>query len=79
MFAQIGDAGADGNLSEDAEIGEVEDGDGAVVGGDVGVEMEIRAKEGGAMFAEKDDDEKDEKDGESEVDAEGCEAAHWRE
>jgi len=79
VFADVGNALADGDFLEDAEIGEVEDGDGAVAGGNVCVEMEVRAEEGGTMFAEENDDDEDEKDGEYEVDAEGFEARHWRE
>jgi len=70
VFAEVGDGGADGNFVDDAEGGEVDDGEGAVGGGDVGIEVEIGAEDGGAMLAEKNDDGEDEKEGEEEVDAE---------
>ena len=70
MFAQVRDGGADGNFVDDAQRGEVDDGEGAVGSGDIGVEMEIGAEDGGAMLAEQDDESEDEQESEQEVDTE---------
>ena len=42
----------------------------AVGGGDVGVEMEIGAEDGGSMLAEKNDDGENEEESEEKIDAE---------
>ena len=55
---------ADGDVSDGAEIDEVDDGDGAVGGGDVGVEAEAGAEEGRAMFDEEEDEGGEEEDAE---------------
>jgi hypothetical protein len=69
MFAEVGDGGADGDFVDDPKRGEIDDGEGAVGGGDVGVEVEIGAEDGGAMLAEKNDDGENEQEDEEEVDA----------
>jgi len=69
VFAEIGDGGADGNSVDDAERGEVDDGEGAVGGGDVGVEVEIGAEDGRAVFAKKDYEGENEQESEEEIDA----------
>jgi hypothetical protein len=70
VFAKIGDRGADGNFGNGVEGDEVDDGEGAVGGGDVGVHVEIGTEEGGAMLAKDDDGGGDEEEDENEVDAE---------
>ena len=70
VFAEVGNGGANGNLVDGAERGEVDDCEGAIGGGDVGVEMKIGAEDRGAMLAEKNDDSEDEQEREEEVDAE---------
>ena len=76
VLAEIGDGRADGNSVDDAERGEIDDGEGAVGGGDVSVEVEIGAEDGGAMLAEENDDDEDEQEGEEEVDAEIFRVGH---
>jgi hypothetical protein len=76
-LAHVSDAGADVDLLRGLERDEVDDGDGAVGGGDIGIDAQARAKEGGAMFAKEDDDERNEQDGEEEVEAEAFEVGHW--
>jgi hypothetical protein len=77
MLAYVGDAGADVDLLRGLERYEVDDGDGAVGGGDVGVDAQARTKERRAMFAKKNDDEGSEQDDEEEVEAEAFEVGHW--
>jgi hypothetical protein len=55
MFAEIGDGGADGDVVDDVKAGKIDDGEGAVVGGDVGVHVEAGAEEGRAMLTKEDD------------------------
>ena len=59
------------------ERDEVDDGDGAVGGGDVGVNAQAGTKERGATFAKKNDDEGSEQDDEEKVEAEAFEVGHW--
>ena len=70
VFAEIGNGRADGNLGDGLEFGEINDGERAVGGGDVGVHVEIGTEEGRAMFAEKDDDCGNEEDGQAEIEPE---------
>src|SRR5262249_24286759 len=77
MLAHVGDAGADVDLLHGLERYKVDDGDGAVGGGDVGVNAQARTKERRAMFAKKNDDEGSELDDEEEVEAETFEVVHW--
>jgi len=82
VLAEVGDGGAglrglgDGEFGDGLELGEINDGERAVVGGDVGVHVEIGAEEGGAMLAEKDDDRGNEEEKRDEVDAEVFGARH---
>ena len=76
MLAHVGGAGADVDLLRGLERDEVDDGDGAVGGGDVGVNAQAGTKERGAMFAKKNDDEGSEQDDEEEVEAEAFEVGH---
>ena len=69
VFAQIGDARTNGNFGDGMEGDEVDDGNGAISGGGVGVHVEVGAKEGGTMLAENDDSCGDEKDDEKEIGA----------
>ncbi len=70
VLAEVGDGGSNGNSVDDAERGEIDDGERAIGGGDVGVEMEIGAEDGGSVLAEKNDESENEKEGKEEVDAE---------
>src|SRR6267143_5804798 len=76
MLAHSGKARADGDAGDGCELHEIEDGDAAVRGGDVGGEMQVRAQEGGAMLAEKQDNPADGQRGEQEVDAKVLGAVH---
>jgi len=76
VFAEVGDGGADGNFGDGMESDEIDDGDGAVGGGGVGVHVEIGAKEGGTMLAENDDGGGDEKNEKNEIDAKALEQRH---
>jgi hypothetical protein len=78
VFAHVGDAGCDEDFLDGVESDEVDDGDAAIGGGDVGVEMQAGTEEGGAMFAEEDGGGEDEKDGEDEVGAEVFAMGHGR-
>ncbi len=69
MLAKVGDGGAYGNFGDGLEFGEIENGDGAVVGRDVGVHVEIGAEEGGAMLVEDDDGGGDEEEEKGEIEA----------
>jgi hypothetical protein len=69
VFAKVRDRGANGNFCNGLEFGEIEDGEGAVVGGDVGVHVEIGAEKGGAMLVEDDDGGRDEEEKEREIEA----------
>lgn len=69
VFAEIGDGGADGDFGDGVEGDEIDDGKGAVGGGDVGVHVEIGAEEGGAMLTKDDDDGGEEEEGEGEIEA----------
>jgi len=76
VFAEIGDGRADGNFGDGVERDEIDDGEGAVGGGDVGVHVEGGVEEGGAMLVE-DDDGGGEKEGEEDkIDADGFERRH---
>src|SRR6266403_1984114 len=77
VFAKVGDGRADGDFVDDAERSEIDDGERTVGGGDVSVEVEIWAEDGGTMIAEKNDDRENEKQGEEEVDAEVFAMGHW--
>jgi hypothetical protein len=77
VLAHVGDAGADVDFLHRLQRDEVDDGDGAVGGGDVGVNAQAGTEEGGAMFAEEDDEKGNEQDGEQEVEAEAFEVGHW--
>jgi hypothetical protein len=69
MFTEIGDGRADGDVGDNVKAGKIDDGEGAVVCGDVGVHVEVGAKEGRAMLAKEDDGGGDEEEDEREVDA----------
>ena len=70
VLAKVGDGWADRNFGDGLEFGEVDDGEGAVGGGDVSVHVEVGAEERGAVFAKKDDGGGDEKDEKNEIGAE---------
>jgi len=55
VFAKVGDGRADGNFVMTRGMRD-RHGERTVGGGDVGVEMEIWAEDGGTMLAEKNDD-----------------------
>ena len=76
VLAKIGDAGADGNFGDGLEFGEIDDSERAVGGGNVGVHVEIGAKEGWTMLFEDDGDGGDEKDEKNEIGAEVFRARH---
>jgi len=76
VLAHVGDTWADRDFLDDAEIGKIKDGDGAVGGGNVGIEMQIGTEKRRAMLAEEDDNEDEEKNSENEIDTEGFEAIH---
>jgi hypothetical protein len=78
VFAHVGDAGGDEDFLDGVERDEIDDGDVAVDGGDVGVEVQAGAEEGGAMLAEENDGGEDEEDGEDEVGAEVFAMGHGR-
>ncbi len=69
VFAKIGDGGTRVDFVDDAEGDEIDDEEVAVGSGDVGVEVEIGAKEGWAVFAEEDDEGERGENGEQEIDA----------
>ncbi len=78
MLEDLGEGGASVNLGDGAERDEVENGYGAVgAAGNVSVEMQAGTKEGRAMLAKKDDDQRNEKNDEDEVDTEVFGARHW--
>ena len=77
MLAHAGESWADGEAGDGLEFDEVDDGDIAVSGGDVGGEVEVRAEEGGAMVAQKDDDGSEGQGGEQEVETKVSGAAHF--
>ncbi len=80
VFAKVGDGWADGNFGDGLEFGEIDYGEGAVGGGDVGVHVEIGAEEGRAVFMEEDNDAGDEEDDESKIEAEVFGMGHeWKE
>ena len=76
VFAKVGNGGAclrrlgDRNFGDGLEFGEINDGERAVGGGDVGVHVEIGAEEGRTVFMEEDNDGGDEEDDESKIEAE---------
>jgi hypothetical protein len=69
VFTEIGDGGTDGNFANGLEFCEVDDGEGALRGGHVGVHVEVGAEEGRAMFTEEDDGGGDEEGQEHDVEA----------
>jgi hypothetical protein len=77
VLAEVGDSGADGNSVDDAQGGEIDDGKGAVGSRDVGVEVEIGAEDGRAMFAEKNDESENEQESKKKVDAKVFAMGHW--
>ena len=70
--------GATKNFLDGVERDEIDDGDVAIDGGDVGVEMQAGAEKRGAMLAEEDDGGEDEQDGEDEIGAEVFAMGHGR-
>jgi len=76
-FAKIGDAGCDVDFLCGAKGGEVDDGDVAVVGGDVGVEVDAGTQERGAVFAEEDDGGEDQEGDEDDPGAGIFVDGHW--
>ena len=70
VLAEVGDGGADREAADGLKAGEVDGGEGAVCGGDVGVHVEVGTEEGRAMFAQKNDNGGDEEQHEREVNAE---------
>jgi hypothetical protein len=56
-------------VGDDVKAGKVDDGERAVVGGDVGIHVEAGAEEGRAMLAKEDDGGGNEEEDEREVDA----------
>jgi len=70
VLAEVGDGGAERNFGDGLKFGEVDDGEGAVGGRDVGVHVEVGAEERGAVFAKKDGGGGGEEDEEKEVGAE---------
>ena len=69
MFAQVRDGRAHGNFGNGLELGEIEYGNRAVIGGDVGVHVEIGTQEGRAMLAKNDDGGGDEEQEKREIEA----------
>ena len=69
MFAQVRDVRSDRDVSDDAETGKIDDGEGAVGSRDVGVHVEVGAQERRAMLVEEEDAGGDEEDHEGEVQA----------
>jgi hypothetical protein len=70
VFTEIGYARAGGNFVDGAERDEVHDSEEAIGSGNVSVEMEVGAEEGGAVFAEKNDEREHGEEREEEIDAE---------
>jgi hypothetical protein len=69
VFAEIGDAKADRNFRDGLKFGEIDDGERALGGGDVGVHVEVGTEEGRAVFAEKENRGEDKKNDEDEINA----------
>ncbi len=69
MFAKVGDGRAYGNFGNGLEFGEIENGEGSVVSGDVGVHVEIGAEERWAMLVEDDNGGGDKEEKKREIEA----------
>jgi hypothetical protein len=75
MFAEVADGGADGNFGNRVEGDEVDHGERAVIGGDVGVHTEVGAEEGRTMVPRNDEDGAHDKQG---GEKENAEVSNWR-
>jgi len=69
VFAEVGDVGSDGNVSDDLKTGQIDDRERAVGGGDVGVHVEVGTEERGPVLAEEDDRGEEEEEDERDVHA----------
>src|SRR6266403_213410 len=78
MIAQSGKARAYIHVRKGFELNEIDHGDAAVGGGDIGVKPQPRPKKRGAMLAQKQDQSADGQGSEKEVDAKVFGAAHVR-
>ena len=69
VFAEVGDVRAYGNFGYGLELDEIDDGEGAIGSGDVGVHVEIGTEERWSMLKEEKNGGGYEQDDEDEVDA----------
>ena len=77
MLEKVGESGAGEDFGDGTKRNEIDDCDGAVgAARDIGVEVETGAKKGRTMFAEENDDQRDEENKEKEVDAEVFDVGH---
>ena len=76
MLAQSGKSGAEVKMREGLELDEVDHGDAAVGGGDVGIQTQARTKKRGAMLAQEEGQSAEGQGSEQEVDAKISRAVH---